>query len=106
MTKSWGRYPLRVHNLAYRLRGIAHVLVEEDTDVCKFLKESCRGMNSHHGSIGIYYPGRSAPYKIITTRRNFDRSYKEYIADQIKKLIKKDNKISTEKMSVALEISV
>lgn len=26
-------------------------------------------MNSHHGSIGIYYPGSSAPYKIITPRR-------------------------------------
>lgn len=69
VTKSRGRYPLKVHNLAYRLRGIAHVLIEEDADVCKFLKESCGGMNSHHGSIGIYYPGSSAPYKIITTRR-------------------------------------
>ena len=69
VTKSWGRYPLRVHTLAYRLRGVAHVLIEEDADVCKFLKDSCRGMNSHHGSIGIYYPGSSAPYKIITSRR-------------------------------------
>ena len=69
VTKSWGKYPLRVYDLAYRLRGVAHVLIEEDTDVCKFLKESCSGMNSHHGSIGIYYPGNSAPYKIITTKR-------------------------------------
>lgn len=69
VTKSWGRYPLRVHTLAYRLRGVAHVLIEEDADVCKFLKDSCGGMNSHHGSIGIYYPGSSAPYKIITPRR-------------------------------------
>lgn len=69
VTKSWGRYPLRVHTLAYRLRGVAHVLIEEDADVCKFLKDSCRGMNSHHGSIGIYYPGSSAPYKIIMPRR-------------------------------------
>ena len=69
VTKSWGRYPLRVHTLAYRLRGVAHVLIEEDADVCKFLKDSCRGMNSRHGSIGIYYPGSSAPYKIITPRR-------------------------------------
>ena len=59
----------KVQNLAYRLRGIAHTLVEEDTDVSKVLKESCHGMNSHHGSIGIYYPGSAAPYKIITTGR-------------------------------------
>ena len=38
VTKSWGRYPLKVQNLAYRLRGIAHTLVEEDTDVSKVLK--------------------------------------------------------------------
>ena len=59
VTKSWGRYPLRVQSLAYRLHGVAHTLVEEDTDVSKVLKESCHGMNSHHGSIGIYYPIRS-----------------------------------------------
>ena len=69
VTKSWGRYPLRVQSLAYRLHGVAHTLVEEDTDVSKVLKESCHGMNSHHGSIGIYYPGSSALYKIITTGR-------------------------------------
>lgn len=68
-TKSWGKYPFRVQDLAYRLRGVAHVLMEEDTDVSKILKESCRGMNSHHGSIGIYYPGNSVPYKIIATRK-------------------------------------
>ena len=51
------------------MRGVAHTLVEEDTDVSKVLKESCHGMNSHHGSIGIYYPGSSALYKIITTGR-------------------------------------
>lgn len=69
ITKSWGRYPFRGQDLAYRLRGVAHVLLEEDAEVCKILKESCHGMNSHHGSIGIYYPGSSAPYKIITTKR-------------------------------------
>ena len=40
------------------------------------------------------------------TQINVCKSDKEYIINQIKKLIKKDNKISTEKMSVALGISV
>ena len=85
VTKSRGRYPLKVHNLAYRLRGIAHVLIEEDADVCKFLKESCGGMNSHHGSIGIYYPGSSAPYKIITTRRYEEQE--EILIDRIENMV-------------------
>ena len=85
VTKSRGRYPLKVHNLAYRLRGIAHVLIEEDTDVCKYLKESCGGMNSHHGSIGIYYPGSSAPYKIITTRRY--EGQEENLIDRIENMV-------------------
>lgn len=85
VTKSWGRYPLRVHTLAYRLRGVAHVLIEEDADVCKFLKDSCRGMNSHHGSIGIYYPGSSAPYKIITPRRYEEQE--ETLIDRIVNMV-------------------
>ena len=62
-------YPFRVQELAYNLRGVAHVFVEDDTEVSKLLKESCNGMNSHHGSIGIYYSGSSAAYKIIIANK-------------------------------------
>lgn len=75
VTKSWGKYPLRVQDLAYKLRGVAHVLVEEDTEVSKLLKESCRGMNAYHGSIGIYYPGNSEQYKILMTKRYEGREH-------------------------------
>lgn len=68
VTKYRGKYPLKPWELAYRLRGVAHVLTEEDAEVTKILKESCNGMNAHHGSIGIYYPGNSALYKIIPTK--------------------------------------
>lgn len=85
VTKLWGRYPLRVQSLAYRLRGVAHTLVEEDTDVSKVLKESCHGMNSHHGSIGIYYPGSSALYKIITTGRY--EKHEEILLDRIVNIV-------------------
>ncbi len=69
VTKSWGKYPCNVRELAYKLRGVAHVLIEEDVGVSKILKESCEGKNSHHGSIGIYYPNSSAGYKIISTAK-------------------------------------
>ncbi len=73
VTKLWGNYPLRVQDLAYKLRGVAHVLAEDDADVSKILRESCDGMNSHHGSIGIYYPSSSALNKIISTKNYEER---------------------------------
>lgn len=81
VTKSWGQYPFRVKELAYRLRGVAHVLMEEDTDVSKILRETCCEKNSHHGSVGIYYPGSSAAHKIITTGKYEGRE--EVLIDRI-----------------------
>ena len=85
VTKSWGRYPLRVQDLAYRLRGVAHVLMEDDVNVAKILKECCNGMNAHYGSIGIYYPGNSASYKIIATRKYEDQE--EILTDRIVNIV-------------------
>lgn len=81
VTKSWGRYPFRVKELSYRLRGVAHVLMEEDADVSKLLRETCSGRNSHHGSVGIYYPSSSAPHKIIATSKYEGRE--ELLIDRI-----------------------
>ena len=69
VTKSWGKFPFKVEELAYRLRGVAHVLTEEDMDVSKILRKTCCGNNSHHGSVGIYYPSSSAAHKIIPTTK-------------------------------------
>ena len=73
VTKSWGRYPFRVQELSYRLRGVAHVLMEDDTNVSKILRDTCCGKNSHHGSVGIYYPSNSATNKIILTGKYVGR---------------------------------
>lgn len=81
VTKSWGRYPFKVKELSYRLRGVAHVLIEEDADVSKILRETCCGKNSHHGSVGIYYPSSSASHKIISTGKYEGRE--EILIDRI-----------------------
>lgn len=73
VTKSWGRYPFRVQELSYRLRGVAHVLMEEDVNVSKALRETCSGRNAHHGGVGIYYPSNSATNKIILTGKYANR---------------------------------
>ena len=85
VTKSWGKYPCRVRELAYRLRGVAHVLKEEDEKVANILKEVCDGKNAHHGSIGIYYPNESSMYKIILTSRYENRE--DALIDKIVKLV-------------------
>lgn len=85
VTKSWGRYPFRVRELAYRLRGVAHIFIEEDSDISKFLRKSCNGINSHHGSVGIYYPGNSATYKIIATGKYAE--HEEILIDRIVNIV-------------------
>ncbi len=85
VTKSWGKYPFKVQDLAYRLRGIAHVLMEDDVNVARILKESCSGMNAHHGSVGIYYPGATAPYKIIATGKYEEQE--EILIDRIENTV-------------------
>ena len=85
ITKSWGKYPFKTQKLAYRLRGVAHVLVEEDPSVSPILKSSCSGMNSHHGSVGIYYPGKANVYKIITTGKYVNKEDK--LIDRIVKIV-------------------
>lgn len=69
VTKSWGRYPFKVEELSYRLRGVAHVLIEDDMEVAKILKDTCGGENAHHGSVGIYYPSSVATNKVISTSK-------------------------------------
>ena len=85
VTKSWGRYPFKVQSLAYKVRGVAHVFMEDDIDVAKILKENCNGMNAHHGNVGIYYPNSSISYKIITTSKYEGKE--EILIDRIANIV-------------------
>ncbi len=69
LTRGYGQDDKIAKELAYKLRGVAHVFWEKDTNVSKVLKETCEGKNAHHGSIGIYYPNNAAPYKFIYANR-------------------------------------
>ena len=42
--------------LAYNLKGIAHVVVQEDKSTSIRLKNLCDGKNEYKGMVGIYYP--------------------------------------------------
>ena len=49
--------------LARRLCGVAHVLVESDKDVSRALKALCNGQNVYNGGMAIYFPSLSAAAK-------------------------------------------
>ena len=49
--------------LARRLCGVAHVLVESDKDVSRTLKDLCHGKNVYNGGMAVYFPRVSAAAK-------------------------------------------
>ena len=49
--------------LARRLCGVAHVLVEYDKDVSRTLKDLCHGKNVYNGGMAVYFPSVSAAAK-------------------------------------------
>lgn len=54
--------PVDVNILAGRLKGVAHVLVQENAESNLALRELCDTNNEYFGAIGIYFPGTAAGY--------------------------------------------
>lgn len=48
--------PVNVSFLASRLKGVAHVMVEEGNWLNRTIRDQCKGNNEYYGAIGIYYP--------------------------------------------------
>ncbi len=48
--------PLRTAQLAYLLKGAAHVLVEESNRLDRSIRLLCEGRNEYYGAAGIYFP--------------------------------------------------
>lgn len=58
--------------LARRLCGVAHVLVESDKDVSRALKDICNGQNVYNGGMAIYFPSVSAAAKRFVPYEGMD----------------------------------
>ena len=52
----YDQYPVSVGKLANQLRGIAHVLVQQDGWTNYDIRRLCESKNEYYGAIGIYYP--------------------------------------------------
>lgn len=57
--------PVNVSFLASRLKGVAHVMVEQGNWLNHAIREQCDSKNEYYGAIGIYYPSRTSHRKYL-----------------------------------------
>ena len=58
-----GKDPVSMAWLASRLKGAAHVLVEESPDCCAGIRDLCRGSRDLYGAVRIFYPANAVRKK-------------------------------------------
>lgn len=62
--------PVDVARLSDRLKGVAHVLVQQNRDSDKKIRELTDDNNEYFGAVGIYYPNKSARSRRFLYRNN------------------------------------
>lgn len=55
--------PVNVSFLASRLKGVAHVMLEEGNCLNQTIRNQCNGNNEYYGAIGVYYPSRGMSHR-------------------------------------------
>lgn len=55
--------PVDIYLLAKKLKGVAHVLVEENVQLNSSIRKLCNDKNEYHGAIGIYFPNDACGHK-------------------------------------------
>lgn len=64
--------PIDVDKLAYALKGVAHIFVQEDLKTNTFIREQCNSTNEYNGAIGIYYQSDVVKHKRFLNYEHFD----------------------------------
>lgn len=62
--------PVDVNKLSNRLKGVAHVLVQQDRDSDKEIRKLTNDKNEYFGAVGIYFPNKSAGSKRFLFRKS------------------------------------
>ena len=73
--------PIDVKFLASRVKGVAHVLVLEDTKYSYELREKCSSNNEFNGAVGIYFPSASIEHKRYLCHTN--EGYDDFLMEKI-----------------------
>ena len=55
--------PVTLWKLISKLKGVAHILVEESVRLNSVIREGCGDQNEYNGRIGVYYPNRALLHK-------------------------------------------
>ena len=55
--------PVEIWKLADRLKGVAHVLVEESTSLNSTIRRLCNDNNEYYGAVGVYFPNNAYGHK-------------------------------------------
>lgn len=55
--------PVDIRKLAGRLKGVAHVLVQESTWLNGRIRRECDSKNEYYGAIGVYFPNKAYDHK-------------------------------------------
>lgn len=48
--------PIDVPLLAHRLKGVAHVMLQESNAINPTIQKDCDGKNEYYGAVGVYFP--------------------------------------------------
>lgn len=75
--------PVDVAWLSSKLKGIAHVLLQDDVSSGKKIRELCQSKNEYYGAVGIYYPNVSAGHVKYLYHR--DTGHDSFLLDKIVK---------------------
>lgn len=73
--------PVNVSTLAYKLKGAAHVLVEESNTLNQRIRDNCNSKNEYYGAIGIYYPRKAWEHKKYLYRNSV--GYDNLLMDKV-----------------------
>ena len=68
--KFTGEDPVDVRLISSRLKGVAHVLVQETTELGYELRNQCSSQNEFDGAIGIYFPHGIEAHKRYLSHTN------------------------------------
>lgn len=76
-----GSEPINASKLATRLKGVAHILVQEDSGTNAKIRAACENKNEYFGAIGIYYPNGTTYHQRVFSRAisGFDDELSEKI---------------------------
>lgn len=75
--------PVNVSYLTSRLKGVAHVMLEEGNWLNQTIRNQCNGNNEYYGAIGVYYPSRG-----MNHRRYLYRSAVGYDSFLLERVVK------------------